>query len=155
MRHFTVVMKEQMEHIKKQDKEILSLEKFWYIIFNGKYQSALVLSHFITNSKNERSRTLKTRLIGLLEHKKPANLYLYTTTKKQEPGASHVLETMHRFISDLAASGQLPPTLYVQVKNCTKGDEIDTCLRVWSLLWHGKYSTLLMFSLGNWAYLQR
>lgn len=74
-------MKEQTELKKKQDGAILFPEKYRSILINGADQLAFGLSHFITKSRDERDRSLKISLTGLIEHKEPASLFHFTTTK--------------------------------------------------------------------------
>lgn len=129
-----MVMMEGMEYQEKQGKTVLFPEEFCSIIVDGVDQSTFGLPKFVTESESEdeRGRAVKICLTGLLEHKKPAISYLYTVKEEHKTGANHVLETIDRFIFDLAASGLLLPMLYVQVYNCKERTKIDKCLRVWS-----------------------
>lgn len=67
-----------MEYKRRQEKVVLFPGKFSSIIIDGADQSELELPHFITKSKYELGRALKTRLIVISELKKQSNWYLYT-----------------------------------------------------------------------------
>lgn len=76
MRHVLMVVEELMEHKKKQSKAKLFPQKFCSVILDGVDQLAFAWPHFLMKAKVERCRALKICLKGLVEHKRPANLYL-------------------------------------------------------------------------------
>lgn len=80
----------------KQDKAVVSPEKLSSIIVDSQDQSTFGLPHSVTKSKDDRGTAVKSRLIGLLENKKPANFYLYTMTVEHLRGANQIVETIHR-----------------------------------------------------------
>ncbi len=71
-------------------------------------------------TKDDRGHALKVRLIGLLEHNQLNKLRLFTLTEEYPTGANHVVEAIHRYLSERVNQSVLPKTLYIQVDNCTK-----------------------------------
>ncbi len=90
------------------------------MIVDGADQSAFGLPHFMIKKKDDRGHTLKVRLVGLLEHNQLNKLRLYTLTEEYPTGANHVIEAVHRFLSERVNQSTLPRTFYIQVDNCTK-----------------------------------
>lgn len=119
MIHITMKMKKGMVYKKNQKKQILFPERFWSIIVDGTSQSGFGLRHFVSKSKKERIRALRSRSIVLIEHKKSATLYLHNDIGTRDE-SNHILETVERFIADLVPTAPLPPTLYVQGDYCTR-----------------------------------
>ncbi len=74
----------------------------------------------MVKTKDDRGHSLKVRLIGLLEHNQKNQLSLFTLTEEYPTGANHVIETVHRFLSERVNQSTLPRTFYIQVDNCTK-----------------------------------
>ena len=106
--------------IKKRDKARLQPDQFLSIIIDGADQSAFGLAHFMVKSKDDRGHALKVRLIGLLEHNQLNRLRLFTLTEEYPTGANHVVEAVHRFLTDRINQSVFPRTFYIQVDNCTK-----------------------------------
>ncbi len=116
--HVKYVMQERLEYASKRDRARRSPEKFCSLIVDGADQSAYGLPHLIHNTKAMRGERLKVRLIALKEHLPIPNVFFYLMTEEFETGANHVIEVVHRFLTQKAEKGPLPPTLYVQVDNC-------------------------------------
>ncbi len=116
--HIKHVMQERLEYASKRDRARRNPEKYCSFIVDGADQSAYGLPHLIYNTKSMRGERLKVRLIGLKEHLPIPNIFLYMLTEEFETGANHVIEVVHRFLTEKSEKGQIPPTLYVQVDNC-------------------------------------
>lgn len=118
--HLDHIARERREYKKKRDKAKLQPERFLSIIIDGADQSAFGIPHFIVKTKDDRGHTIKVRLIGLLEHNQQNRLRLFTLTEEYPTGANHIIETLHRYLSERVHQSVLPRTLYIQVDNCTK-----------------------------------
>lgn len=119
-KHISRVVKERLEYRKKMNKANLYPDEFCSIYKNGADQSEFGLPHFVTNTKSVIGNIMKVRLIGVLEHLSQSELHLHTMIEEHETGANHILETLHCLITDRAALGLLPSTLYLKVDNCTR-----------------------------------
>ena len=108
-----------MEYQKKKDRARLNQAEFCSLIVDGADQSAFGLPHFTTKPKSQRGHALKVKLIGLFEHLIENRLTLFTMTEEIETGANHVIEVIHRFLNAKRSEGALPPTLFVQLDNCS------------------------------------
>ncbi len=118
--HNELIAKERREYKKKRDKARLQPDQLLSIIVDGADQSAFGLPHFMIKTKDDRGHSLKVRLIGLLEHSHQNRLRLFTLTEEFPTGANHVVEAIHRFLTERINQGVLPRTFYIQVDNCTK-----------------------------------
>ena len=118
--HNEFIARERREYKKKRDYARLQPNKYLSIIVDGADQSAFGLPHFMIKTKDDRGHSLKVRLIGLLEHNQQNKLRLFTLTEEFPTGANHVVEAIHRFLSDRVHSSELPRTFYIQVDNCVK-----------------------------------
>ncbi len=118
--HNELIAKERREYKKKRDKAKLQPDQFLSIIVDGADQSAFGLPHFMIKTKDDRGHSLKVRLIGLLEHNQQNQLRLFTLTEEYPTGANHVIEAIHRFLSERINQSNLPRTFFIQVDNCTK-----------------------------------
>lgn len=56
-------------------------------------------------------------VIGVLMHAAVSQLMLLTMTDDHATGANHVIEAIHRVVSDKAKCGPLPRTFFFQVDN--------------------------------------
>lgn len=65
----------------------------------------------------------KLKLIDMLEHGKPSKQHLFTLTEERETDADHIVEALHRLITDVDARKLLQPTLYVQVEHCIRDNK--------------------------------
>ncbi len=118
--HNDYIARERREYKKKRDKAKLQPDQFLSIIVDGADQSAFGLPHFMVKTKDDRGHSLKVRLIGLLEHNQENRLRLFTLTEEYPTGANHVIEAIHRFLTERINQSSLPRTFYIQVDNCTK-----------------------------------
>lgn len=118
--HVDMVFRERLEYQKKSERAVLHPDRYCSICVDGADQSAFGLPHFATSTKNMRGRALRVRLIGILEHGSEKKLHLFTMTEEFQTGANHIIECVHRFIQERVRSGPLPPTLYVQLDNCSR-----------------------------------
>ena len=118
--HRDFVKYERMAYYLKRDRARQQPDLFCSCIVDGADQSAHGLPHFTTSTKNQRGISMKVKLIGLLEHNIPNILNLFTMTEEHQTGANHVIEAVHRFINLRRLKGPLPPTLFVQVDNCSR-----------------------------------
>lgn len=96
MKDIRTVVHERAEYRKKQEKAVLFSNKYCLTILDGADQSGFGWPHSVTKSKNERGHALRIRLIGLLKHRKPSNVYLFFVTEEHTTGVSHIIETIHR-----------------------------------------------------------
>lgn len=120
-----------MKYKTKQDKAVQFHENFCSIIVVGADKSAVLdCLNFVAISKDRRTTDLKIRLTCVLGHRKPANLYLHAMTDEQVRGACHILETIHRLISDMGAYGPWPLKLYFPVDKCKYKTKVATCLGI-------------------------
>lgn len=118
--HNELIAQERREYNKKRDKARLQPDQYLSNIVDGADQSAFGLPHFMVKTKDDRGHSLKVRLIGLLEHNQKNRLRLFTLTEEFPTGANHVVESIHRFLTERINQATLPRTFYVQVDNCTK-----------------------------------
>lgn len=114
-----VVMNEQLQYAKRQEKPFLS----WPILLNchrwGR-QGYIRTPLLVTSQKNLSGKAMKVRLVGTLEHHKLNILNIFTTTGKNEAEADHIVETLHRFVTDLASRRCLLETISIQMNKCTR-----------------------------------
>lgn len=68
---FQIIWSNILEYKKRKDSSILRLWEYLSIIVVGADQQAYVLLHSATNSKSERRRAMKLRLVGMLKHALP------------------------------------------------------------------------------------
>ncbi len=118
--HNHLIAKERREYKKKRDKARLQPNNYLSIIVDGADQSAFGLPHFMIKTKDDRGHSLKVRLIGLLEHNQENKLRLFTLTEEYPTGANHVIEAVHRFLTERGNQSTMPRVFYIQVDNCTK-----------------------------------
>ncbi len=118
--HNGLIAMERREYKKKRDKAKLQPDQYLSIIVDGADQSAFGLPHFMIKTKDDGGHSLKVRLIGLLEHNQRNKLRLFTLTEEYPTGANHVVEAIHRFLTERINRSVLPRTFYIQVDNCTK-----------------------------------
>lgn len=118
--HLDFVSAERIAYLKKKDKARLHGAEFCSLIIDGADQSAFGIPHFITSPKSQKGRSMKVKLIGLLEHRLQNELSLYTMTEEHQTGANHIVETLHRFLIRKRATGPLPPKLFLQLDNCSR-----------------------------------
>lgn len=83
-------------------------------------QSAFGIPRFVKKTKDVRGEPLKVRLMGLSEHAKPYDLHLFTITGGHETGAKHIVEVLHRFLTNLDVRKLFPRPLHVQINNCAR-----------------------------------
>lgn len=112
-----MVSRERRYYKKKRDRAILQPGDFCSIIVDGGDQSAFGLPHFTTVTEDTRENSLKLKLIGVLENCLQNRLTLMTLTEEHETGENHVVEAIHRFISERTVFAKLPKVLYVQFDN--------------------------------------
>lgn len=103
-----VVTRERREYYKKRDNAVIHPEDCCSIIVPGADQSAFGLPHFVTKRKVENGHALKVKLIGVLEHRRHNQLYLFTMTEQHETGANHIIEAIHQFIHHKSKASTLP-----------------------------------------------
>lgn len=118
--HIEYVMQERLEYAAKRDKAKRNPEKYCSIIIDGADQSAYGLSHLIFNTKSMRGEKLKVRLIGIKEHLPIPNVFFYLMTEEFETGSNHIVEALHRFLTQKAKNDHLPLVLFVQADNCSR-----------------------------------
>ena len=118
--HFKMIADERLEYKKKRDRAILDPSSVWSLIIDGADQTAFGLPHFSSHTKSERGHSLKVKLVGMLEHAIENKLRLLTMTEEHQTGANHIVESLHRFLMDRSLYGDVPPSLYLQVDNCSR-----------------------------------
>ncbi len=118
--HFSMVLDERLEYKRKKDIASLDPSNAWSVIIDGADQRAYGLPHFISKTKAQRGQALRVKLIGILEHAAENKLRLLTMTDEHKSGANHIIESIHRYLMDRSLSSAVPPTMYVQVDNCTR-----------------------------------
>lgn len=118
--HLEAIRSERLEYKKNGDSAKLQPERYCSIILDGAGQPAVGLPHFKVCIKEERGHLLKMKLIGLLEHGVLNQLSPFAMTEEIETRANHVIETIHRSVIHEADQQVLPPTLYVQLDNCSR-----------------------------------
>lgn len=106
--------------MRKQDRAIFHCSQYRSIILDGTDQCAFGIPYFTNYTKNRRGHGLKVKLVSVLYHAKQNFLHLFTMTQKQETGANHIIEAIHRFINRRRIVGQLPRKLFVQLNNCSR-----------------------------------
>jgi len=118
--HLNAIRRERIEYKKKRDRSILHPDQYLSMIIDGADQSAFGLPHLTVVTKDDRGQALKVRLVGVLHHGRPNKLRLFTLTAEHQTGANHIVETIHRFLNELAQKGPLAKTLYLQLDNCIR-----------------------------------
>ena len=118
--HNEFIRRERREYRKKCERAILQPYEYCSIVIDGADQSTFGLPHFTVVTKTARGHSLKVKLVGLLQHKNPNVLRLYTMTEEHQSGANHIVETIHRFLVDSSNENTLAPTLFIQLDNCSR-----------------------------------
>lgn len=115
-----MVMDARADFKRKEEKAMLFSSRYWSIVVDGAGQSAFGLPHFVTKVKGEHGCALKARLFGLLEHQKQPCFYLFIMTEERATEANHIIETIRRFISGIAASHHCQ-TIFILELTTTSG----------------------------------
>lgn len=116
--HLRMVWQERLQYKKNRDRAILQPSQYMSMIIDGADQSAFGLPHFTVKTKNERGHSIKVKLVGVLQHGVQNHLRLYTLTDEHQTGANHIIESLHRSISDISEKCKLPRRFNLQVDNC-------------------------------------
>ena len=119
-KHWKFFESERLEYSMKRDLARREQQSYCSIVVDGADQSAYGLPHFVFNTKNMRGMKLKVRVIGLKEHLAVPSVTLFLLTEEHETGANHVIEAIHRFLTEKRRRGPLPKTFFVQADNCTR-----------------------------------
>ncbi len=112
-KHLNFIAAERLAYQTKKNRGRLQSSNYLSIIIDGADQSAFGLPHFTTTPKSQRDHALKVKLIGLLEHRLPNRLFLFTMTEDHATGANHVVQALHRFLNVKRSEGPLPKRLFV------------------------------------------
>ena len=120
MNHLEFVACERREYMKKVELAILRPAKYLSAIIDGADQHDFSLPHFVTKIKEARGNGMRTHLIGALRHSSNKALRLYTMSDDHATGSNHIVETVHRFIQDVAARGYVPKHFFLQLDNCVR-----------------------------------
>ena len=72
------------------------------------------------NTKTMRGEKMKVRVVCLKDHLFSPNIMLFLLTEEHETGANHIIECIHRFVTDKGRRDPLPKVLFVQADNCTR-----------------------------------
>lgn len=115
-----MIMRERQDNREWKDRAFLYPDINYSITILGADQSAFVLPHFFARSSDMTRRVMKVKLIGVLENRNPDKLHLFTTTQRHETGATHIVKTVCRFLTDRASCDELLSTLFNQMENCTR-----------------------------------
>ena len=118
--HNDHILNERIHYQMKRDIAMAHPDRYCSIILDGADQSAFGLPHFVTETKSVRGHSMKVRLVGILEHCRINCLRLYTMTEEYKTGANHIIESIHRFLIAKLLVGDIAPTFYVQVDNCSR-----------------------------------
>lgn len=106
--HHEMVAHERGENYRKRELAILEPTNFLLIIIDGADHSAFGQPHLVTNPKDGRERSLKVKLVGMLQHGRPDKLLSLTMTKGHETGAIHIVEALHRYLKNRKIFWALP-----------------------------------------------
>lgn len=96
---------------------MLEVTHYMCLIIDGTDQSSFGLLHFAVKNKTETGNAIKFKLIGTIIHGSPNTLIFCSLTQDHQTG-NHIIETWHRCLNDIDVP--LPPTLFIQVENCSK-----------------------------------
>ena len=122
--HLSHISMERAHYHSNRQKAQTDPDKFASIIVDGADQSEFGLPHFEFSTKATAGHAMKMNVVGLLEHRggRTKHLWLLTMTEDFETGSNHVVEAIHRWIEAKREEdeGRLPPTLFIQVDNCSR-----------------------------------
>ena len=120
VRHLEFVSVGRREYLRKVELAILRPAKYLSAVVDGADQHSFALPHFVTKTKEQRGTAMKVHLIGALNYAASKVLRLYTMTDEHSTGSNHIVETVHRLISDCLLRGSLPPHFFLQLDNCVR-----------------------------------
>lgn len=113
--------RERMGYYNRRDRASRAPRRYCSFIIDGADQKSYGLPHFVFSSKDDRGHKLKVKCVGVLEHQMKKNITLFAFTEELQTGANHVIETLHRVLDKkYHEEGSLPPTMYVQLDNCSR-----------------------------------
>lgn len=119
--HVQVMRQERQAYYARRDKAVQDPARYCSFIIDGADQTAYGLPHFVFTTKSEKGHKLKVKCVGVLEHSNPRKRFFFTMTEEHSTGANHVIEALHRTINHkYQEEGRLPPTMFIQVDNCTR-----------------------------------
>lgn len=118
--HLKSIRREQLEYKKKNgDRSKRQPRRYFSFHVNGADQSAFSLSRLIISTKDEYGRSVKAKMVGLLQHGVVDRQNLFTMSKEMKTTANHVIRTILSLLSDRANRQKLFPTFYTQVSSCS------------------------------------
>lgn len=119
--HVEIMRQERQAYYTRRDKAIQDPARYCSFIIDGADQTAYGLPHFVFSTKSDKGHKLKVKCVGVLEHLSPKKRFFFTMTEEHNTGANHVIEALHRTINHKYQEElQLPPTMFIQVDNCTR-----------------------------------
>ena len=116
--HLHMVWEERLQYKKKKERAMLQPSDYLSMIVDGADQSAFGLPHFSVETKAERGHSIKVKLVGVLLHAMQNHLRLFALTDEHETGANHIIESIHRCLSEITEQKKLPRRFNLQVDNC-------------------------------------
>lgn len=88
--HIKIVAQDRREHYRKRDLAVSEPSIFLSALVDGADHSAFCLSHVVIKLKEEIERALRVKLIELLHHARPRDLYLFTMMEEHKTRANHI-----------------------------------------------------------------
>lgn len=102
----------------KYPDAILSISVYISFVIDGAYQSTYGLPWFSTEAKDQIGDGISVQLVGLLGHEQVNKSRLFTMTDEHQTSTNHIIEYLHRAISELIDERPSPKVLYIQLDDC-------------------------------------
>jgi len=118
--HIDMMQNERGGYRRRRDRARYNPDECMSVIIDGADQKAFDLPHFVHTWKDVTGHGMKVRLIGVKEHTTPDKIDLYLMTEEYETGANHIVEVLHRTLSNKRRTSKIPPILFIQADNCTR-----------------------------------
>lgn len=115
--HVAMILAERLEYGKKQGKA--ALFNYQFCLIKDDTLISLLLDCCIChiNHRCAREGDEQINLVGFLEHGSPNNQHLFTMTVENMTDVYHIVEGLHKFVTDVDIRKLFPPKLYVQDDN--------------------------------------
>ena len=120
-KHLQFMRSERMGYYMRRDRAAASPRRYCSFIIDGADQKSYGLPHFTFSTKGDRGQKMKVKCVGVLEHGIERKISLFPMTEEFSTGSNHIIEALHRVLDKkYHEEGFLPPTIYIQLDNCSR-----------------------------------
>ena len=134
-KHLQFMRRERLGYYLRRDRSTSAPKRYCSFINDGADHKSYGLPHFTFSTKGDKGQKMKIKCVGVLEHLVERKIHFFPMTGEFPTGANHVIEALHRVLdAKFHEEGKLPPTMFLQLDNCSRENKNHYLLSYLELL---------------------